>query len=584
MKTIAIIGAGCSGLTAIKCCIDEELIPVCFERENDIGGLWNYKENSKVGTGSVYRSCVMNTSKEMMAFSDFPPPEDFPVFLPHRYVNNYFQLYADNFDLRKYIKFRTIVTRVVPSPDYDQTGCWDVTYCSCSGSDFEKVTRRFDGILICTGHHTFPMTPEFEGKDGFQGKVMHTHSYRSNKDLTDQNVLVVGIGNSGADIAVDISHAASQVYLSTRRGAWIINRKGFWGLPADAMANSRFAFMLPKSALQWGVEKMSNFNFDHKKYGIKPANRALQSHPTINDELPLRLLTGCIKIKPNVRKFAHDKVSFEDGSSEKIDTVIFATGYNYTIPIVDESITRVKENETCLYKFMYPPHLQHPTLGIIGLVQAIGAVMPISEIQCRWYTRVIKGLCKLPTEAEMMADIARKRETVASGYYTAKRHTIQTFWIDYMDDVAEQIGVKPNLRRMVFEDPYLALNCVFGPCLPAQYRLEGPGKWNGAKSSILNAMNRYSASMRSKVMPKNHSSSAMKNIDNSSASTGNKIIDLLTRIGIRKRNSALTLDKNEHSSLITDTTNSNIATFPTFLKSFYTIFIVMFLFFCVCVV
>ncbi|XP_069136296.1 flavin-containing monooxygenase 5-like [Argopecten irradians] len=582
MKTIAIIGAGCSGLTAIKCCLDEDLTPVCFERENDIGGLWNYKENPKVGTGSVYRSCVMNTSKEMMAFSDFPPPEDFPVFLPHRYVNKYFQLYAENFDLRKHIKFRTEVTRVVPSPDYEQSGCWDVTYCSCSGPDTEKITQRFDGILICTGHHTFPMIPEFEGKDQFHGQTMHTHSYRSNRDLADKKVLVVGIGNSGADIAVDISHAASQVFLSTRRGAWIINRKGFWGLPADAMANSRFAFMLPKSALQWGVEKMSNFNFDHKKYGIKPTNRALQSHPTINDELPLRLLTGSIKIKPNVRQFSADKVSFEDGSSEQIDTVVFATGYNYTIPIVDESITRVKDNETCLYKFMYPPHLKHPTLGIIGLVQAIGAVMPISEIQCRWYARVIKGQCKLPSEEEMMADIARKRETVASGYYTAKRHTIQTFWIDYMDDVASQFGAKPNLCRMLYEDPYLAINCIFGPCLPAQYRIEGPGKWNGAKSSILNAMGRYSASMKSKVMPKNHNSGS---VDINSSSTETQSTDIWSYVGIRKSCSALTLNKNNNSSLRANVPSVIcIGGLPTFLKSFYTLFIVMFLFFCMCLV
>ena len=83
MKKIAIIGAGCSGLAAIKCCLDEGLEPVCFEMDSDIGGLWNYTDNVTVGKGSAYKSLTINTSKEMMAFSDFPPPERFPdIFAP----------------------------------------------------------------------------------------------------------------------------------------------------------------------------------------------------------------------------------------------------------------------------------------------------------------------------------------------------------------------------------------------------------------------------------------------------------------------------------------------------------------------
>lgn len=132
-------------------------------------------------------------------------------------------------------------------------------------------------------------------------------------------ILSSGIGNSGVDIAVDLSHTASQVgvrfgfqsqtttkiiiivtllwrlissnlislieyhhflkvYLSTRRGAWVVSRKGFWGYPADAIANSRFLFTLPKSVLQWSVEKMCSFNFDHEAYGVKPSQRYGNDH------------------------------------------------------------------------------------------------------------------------------------------------------------------------------------------------------------------------------------------------------------------------------------------------------------------
>ena len=103
-------------------------------------------------------------------------------------------------------------------------------------------------------------------------------------------------------------------------------------------------------------------------------------------------MTGNIRVKPNVYKFGENEAEFDDGSVEEIDAIIFATGFDYKIQFVSEEITKIDKNETKLYKHVYPPHLKHPTLGVVGLVQAIGAVMPISEMQCRWFTRVLKGI------------------------------------------------------------------------------------------------------------------------------------------------------------------------------------------------
>lgn len=119
--------------------------------------------------------------------------------------------------------------------------------------------------------------------------------------------------------------------------------------------------------------------------------RCFQTHPTINDELPFRIMVGAIQVRPNVHEFTDYAVSFVDGTTEQIDAVVFATGYDYKIAFLDNSVTTIENNQTCLYKYMFPPHLQHPTLGIVGLVQAIGAIMPISEIQCRWFTRLVTG-------------------------------------------------------------------------------------------------------------------------------------------------------------------------------------------------
>ncbi|XP_074641984.1 flavin-containing monooxygenase 5-like [Tubulanus polymorphus] len=497
-KRIAIIGAGCSGLTAIKCCLDEGLEPVCFEMDDDIGGLWNYTDDTRPGQGSVYHSCIINTSKEMMAFSDFPVPSHFPPFMPHKYVLKYFRLYAKNFNLLQHIKFSCCVESVRPAADFAETGRWEVFTRPAGFTDSNETSEIFDGVMICTGHHVYPHIPNLPGLNKFKGEVIHTHDYKRPESYSDKKVLIIGIGNSAVDVAVDLSRVCSKVYLSTRRGAWIVNRMGPWGIPADALANSRFMFSLPQNWLQWMVEKLANYRFDHETYGVKPSHRALEAHPTINDELPQRIMTGGVQVRTNVRTFTGDGVEFDDGTFKKIDAVVLATGYNYQFKFVDESILKINRNDTSLFKYTFVPDLQHPTLAVIGLVQAIGAVMPIAEMQCRWYTRVVKGIVQLPSRDDMNYDILKKKEAMKNQYVSCQRHTLQTFWISFMDQLASEVGVKPNLKSMFFEDPFLTLRCFFGPCVPAQYRLNGPGKWPGAKKTIQSAFINMSSATRTR--------------------------------------------------------------------------------------
>lgn len=103
-KRIAVIGAGAIGLSAIKCCKEVGFDPVCFEKSNDLGGLWKYHEDTLDGSASVMRNTVMNSSKETSAFSDFPPPKEFPAFLHHTEMYEYLSMYAKNFDLIKHIR------------------------------------------------------------------------------------------------------------------------------------------------------------------------------------------------------------------------------------------------------------------------------------------------------------------------------------------------------------------------------------------------------------------------------------------------------------------------------------------------
>lgn len=190
---VAIIGAGSSGLTCIKCCNEDGLEPVCFEQEDSIGGLWHFTEEER--HSSVYRSTVINTSKEMMCFSDFPIPKEYPPYMHHEKIMQYFHLYAEAFDLYKFIRFRTKVVDLRKTSDFDETGKWEILFQELSSADPDAVkTEVYDAVMLCVGHHSEPSwpTPSFPGQDEFERIKIHSHSYKDFKPFENKNVLVLG--------------------------------------------------------------------------------------------------------------------------------------------------------------------------------------------------------------------------------------------------------------------------------------------------------------------------------------------------------------------------------------------------------
>uniref|UniRef100_A0A672ZMH2 Flavin-containing monooxygenase n=1 Tax=Sphaeramia orbicularis TaxID=375764 RepID=A0A672ZMH2_9TELE len=501
-RRVAVIGGGSSGLACIKCCLDEGLEPVCFESSDDIGGLWRFKENPEPDRASIYHSVIINTSKEMMCFSDFPIPAHFPNFMHNSLIMDYFRMYADHFQLTKHIRFNTKVLQVKQRSDFSHSGQWDV---ETEDKDGKKKKHIFDAVLICIGHHCHPNMPlhDFPGIDTFTGKYFHSRDYKTPEEWRNKRVVVIGIGNSGGDIAVELSRVTKQLYLSTRRGAWILNRVGDNGMPLDLLFNrvmNAVRCILPFEYFCRLGENRLNQRFDHSLYNLKPKHRLFSQHPTVNDELPNRILSGTVQVKPNIRRFQGSSVEFDDGSVvEDVDLVVFATGYKFSFPFLASQVVSVSENKASLYKYVFPPELDRPTLAIIGLVQPLGAIMPISEMQARWATRVFKGCAKLPSVSAMLKDIQYKKETMAKRYVTSQRHTIQVDYVTYMDEIAELVGVKPALSRLLLTDPKLGLNVVFGPSTPYQYRLRGPGKWAGARQAILTQWERVAKPMQTRI-------------------------------------------------------------------------------------
>ncbi|XP_067118653.1 flavin-containing monooxygenase 5-like [Centruroides vittatus] len=498
---VAVIGAGVCGLGAIKGCKEEGLDVVCYERSDDIGGLWRYRDSDEEGLASVTKSTIINSSKEMTAVSDFPPPKEYPNYMHNTMMFKHIRLYAEKFDLMPHIKFHHRVERIVRADDYDSTGKW--TIASVNSKSKEEREETVDAVMVCTGHHVFPNIPTFAGQEKFRGRITHTHSYKTPNEFEGKRVVVVGAGNSAGDAAVETSSVAQKVYLSTRRGCWVMHRVGENGRPIDDALTTRFLNILfnlvPLSLSSWYMERYLNKAFDHETYQLKPKHRFLQQHPMVNDALPNRILSGTVTVKGDIERFEENGVLFKgDSEVTEVDRVILATGYQIKFPFLDKKIVDTADNRVELYKFVYPPHLKHPTLGIMGLVQSVGGGFPIGEMQIRWFVQVLVKKVPFPSEQEMRKDIEKQLRAIKKRYYDAKRHTIQVDYINYLDELASLIGAKPDFAKMFFTDPKLFWALMTGPSLPYQYRLRGPHSWSEARETILGYPQRVVAPLQTR--------------------------------------------------------------------------------------
>ncbi|XP_067121919.1 flavin-containing monooxygenase 5-like [Centruroides vittatus] len=498
MKKVAVIGAGASGLAAIKTCLENDLKVVCYEWNTDVGGIWCYKEKAIEGMGSVAKSTILNISKEIMAYSDFPPPEYFPNFMHHTEMLQYLKLYAENFNLLPYIKFQHRVTEVIPAVDYDESGKWRIKIVNEANEMdfFDEV----NAVMVCVGHHGYPNRIEFRDQEKFSGSIIHNHEFKDPQQYENKKVLVVGAGNSAVDTAVDLSYVAEKTYLSTRRGFWLWKRTEEYGIPYDINFINRLLFTLfrylPLNLSCWYMERNFNKWFNHEMYQLTPSHGVMNQFPTVNDFLPSRILSGRIKIKGNIEKFSENGVIFENGESVQVDQVIMATGYKIKYPFLKN--IKIDNNHIELYKYIFPPDLKFPTLGIIGCVSVIGGYPVIGEIQCRYFIDVLNKKILLPTSKKMKDDILKQFQIQKQLFYISERHNINVFYIDYLDEIATLIGVKPNIMKLLWTDPILFKKLLFGPCLPYQYRLQGTHAWSRAREAILSFDQRVLVPLRTR--------------------------------------------------------------------------------------
>jgi len=431
LPKVAVIGAGSSGITALKGLVDRGFDVTCYEASDRVGGNWVFGNTN--GMSASYRSLHINTSRERMEYSDFPMPKSYPDFPHHSHIAEYFDAYVDHFGIRDRIRFETGVVRAEREPD----GVWVITD-SRGGSD------RYDALLVANGHHWDPRWPEPAFPGDFNGLQMHAHSFTEGAEFRGKKVVVLGMGNSAMDIAVESSYIADATYLAARRGAHIIPKYVF-GKPLDqVLASDPRVPMKIRQKVFAGILRTQIGKVED--YGLpKPDHQIADAHPTISDTILSRITHGAIKVKPNIASLEGDRVRFDDGSEVEADVVVYCTGYKVTFPFFEDDFISAPDNDMPLFRRVFKPGFDN--LFFVGLLQPLGAVMPLAEAQGRWVASYLRGEYALPAQGELEADISRERDAMFKRYVSSKRHTMQVDFEDYLAALDRELKVGAERAR-----------------------------------------------------------------------------------------------------------------------------------------
>ena len=423
---VCIIGAGSSGIAAAKTLHQQGIAFDCFERGSGIGGNWRYQNDN--GMSSAYKSLHINTNRDVMAYADFPMPRHYPMFPHHSQIIQYFEEYVNHFGFRDAIRFNTGVDRVERTPD----GQYRV-------STSDGQTRVYRHLIVANGHHWNPRYPEPAFPGQFTGETLHSHSYKTPDQLRGRKLLVVGMGNSAMDIACEAARLYdAPVTVSTRSGAYIIPN-WLMGMPFDSLANPL------TSSLPMAVQRvflglslwLARGRQQH--YGVPTPNRPLLSeHPTISQDILNLAGRGLVRFKPDIDHFDGREVHFTDGSYDTFDAIVYATGYKVSFPFFGNDFFNVESsNDLQLYRRVVHPGF--PGLYFLGLLQPLGAIMPLAEVQSRWIAELIAGRCVLPAKTKMQQAINQDSSRNQKRYKPSARHTLQVDFHPYRESIEREI-------------------------------------------------------------------------------------------------------------------------------------------------
>lgn len=416
---VLVIGAGPSGLVALKNLRQLGIDAVAVDRNPNIGGNWDIKSPHS----SVYESTHLISSKGMTQFVDCPMPEEYPEYPSHREVLAYLHFYAERFELDRFVRKSTSVLNIKKRDTN-----WQI---ELQKEGFpEKLTETFDAVVIANGHHAEPMMPTVTGK--FSGEMLHAHDYKHHRQLEGKRILVVGAGNSGCDIAVEAAIHAESAAISMRRGYHFFP-KFIRGKPADVVGDRVRRWPIPKSwqrrlsqlVVDWTIGKPHRYGLPTPEHGL------FDAHPIINSQLPYYVGHGKLAVFPDIRSFDGEVIEFTDGRREAFDVVVFATGYQLVFPFIADDLLNSHNGVPKLYLHAFHP--TDDTLFVAGMIQPNSGQWQLTDLQ----TQIIARFLKAKQEGRKVADSFREQKQAGGIGLNSREHFLATarhrLEVDYFD-------------------------------------------------------------------------------------------------------------------------------------------------------
>ena len=422
---ICVIGAGPAGLAAARALSLVGIAYDQFDAGARVGGIWDIE---RPGT-PMYDSAHFISSKTMSGFTGYPMPDHYPDYPRHDQIEAYIEDFAAAHGLNERIQFNTSVEDIERQPD----GRWRVTLN-------DGRVKSYFGVICAGGSQWRPKMPELKGE--FSGEIVHSSTYRSPDLFRGRRVLIVGAGNSGCDIACDAAANAKAAFISMRRGYYFIPKHVF-GKPADVFEHDGPNLPLWLSRpimtllLNWLVGDLTRLGLQ------KPDHKLFESHPILNSQLLHYLQHGDISAKVDIDRLDGDHVVFKDGTSEKVDLILCATGYHQHMPFARDYF-RYSGGRPRMYLQIF--NREHRNLfGISNIETNSGAFKMFDQMSLLIANYLRAQIDNDPTAQQMDEYIAGPDPDLSNGirFVASDRHT---GYVDsdtykaYLDKLSRRIG------------------------------------------------------------------------------------------------------------------------------------------------
>lgn len=396
---VCIIGAGPGGLSMARALKNRSIAYDQYERHSDAGGIWDLDNPAT----PMYRSAHFISSRTVSGFHDFPMPGTYPDYPGNRQILEYTRAFADAYGLREHITFGSAVERVESAgQDPDRDG-WAV---HLSGGS----SKHYAAVVCATGTTWSPRMPVHPGE--FGGEIRHANTYRDPDEFRGRRVLIVGLGNSGADIACDAAKLADAAFVSIRRGYHVIP-KHLFGIPVDVIdeGGPDLPLWFERPVFQALLRLLEG---DLTRLGLpKPDHKLFETHPLLNSEILHHLRHGDIAIRPDIARLDGREVVFADGTREQIDLILYATGYTWDIPYARD-LFDWHDGRPDLYLTAFSR--RYETLFALGYIETNSSVYTLMDHVSDLVGRYLEARRSDPARARAFRrDVARERPDLTGG-------------------------------------------------------------------------------------------------------------------------------------------------------------------------